>query len=57
MKVKKIDENGVTSYYTTLQEASKSIDSKLENWKIQLFISDAIINKSRAFKCKWELVK
>ena len=51
-KIKKIDENGNTFTYRDLQEAAKSIPSKLEDWKVQLFIADAINNKKRAFKCK-----
>ena len=40
-----------------LQDAAKSINSKLEPWKVQLFIAYALNTKTRAFKCKWMPVK
>lgn len=52
-KIKKVDENGNIFTYRDLQEAAKSISSRLDDWKIQLFIADAINNKKRAFKCQW----
>jgi hypothetical protein len=40
-----------------MDEAGKSVLSKMENWKVQMLIAYAIINKSKAFKCTWEKVK
>lgn len=53
--VKAIDENGNTFIYRDLKEASQVIKkySKMEDWKIQLYIAYAIINNKRAFKHKW----
>ena len=56
--IKKINnETKEVTFFNTMDEASKSIQSKMENWKIQLFIAYAIINGGNAFKCKWEKVK
>ena len=52
-KIKRIDENGIETTYRDLQDAAKSIDSKMEPWKVQLFIAYALNTKTRAFKCKW----
>ena len=57
MKIKRIDNKGQEKYYRDLNEASKEIDSNLENWKIQLFIQDAINNNKIAFKYHWEITK
>lgn len=53
--IKAIDENGNTIVYRDLQEAAKAIGnhSKMEEWKIQLFIAYALNTKTRAFKHKW----
>lgn len=57
--VKAIDENGKEFIYRDLKEASEAISkhSKLDHWKIQLFIAYAISTKTRAFKHKWMQVK
>lgn len=52
-KIKRIDENGVETTYRDYQEAAKSINSKMEPWKVQLFIAYALNTRTRAFKCKW----
>jgi hypothetical protein len=53
--IKAIDENGNTIVYNSLQDAAKAIGShsKMEDWKIQLFIAYALNTKTRAFKHKW----
>ena len=51
--IKRIDENGNTFTYANLQDAANAVDSKVEKWKIQLFIAQAMISKGRAFKSKW----
>lgn len=56
-KIKQTDENGTVTYYSSIVEASQNIISNVEKWKIQLCIAEAIINKHRAFKSKWEQVK
>lgn len=51
--IKRIDKDGKESIYRDIAEASKSIYSKLDNWKIQLYIADAIISGKKAFKYNW----
>lgn len=46
----------VTSY-TSIREASLSIDTKMDNWKVQMLIADAINNNKRAFKMRWQRIK
>lgn len=53
-QVKRITEEGKEIIYRDLEEASKDIPSKLENWKIQLFIAQAINTNTKAFKSAWK---
>lgn len=46
----------VTSY-TSIREASLSIDTKMDNWKVQMLIADAINNNKRAFKMRWQKIE
>lgn len=58
MRIKSVNtETKEVSYFNTMDEASKSIKSRMDNWKIQMFIAYAMINKGKAFKCTWERVK
>lgn len=54
-KIKKLGEDFVEKY-DNLKDAAASVDTKMESWKVQMLIADAIINKKRAFKCKWQKV-
>ena len=45
-KIKKI-------YYDDIKQAAAATDTKIDNWKVQLLIYDAIVRRKRAFKCKW----
>ena len=40
-------------YYNNIKEAAAAINTKMDNWKVQLLIYDAIVRRKRAFKCKW----
>ena len=44
-------------YYDDIKQAAAAIDTKMDNWKVQLLICDAIVRRKRAFKCKWMKVK
>lgn len=55
--IRSIDENGNVKTFNSLKEASQTIRTRLDDWKVQLFIMDAINKNKRAFKCKWELIK
>lgn len=50
---KRIDNDGNEVTFRTLKEAANSINSKLENWKIQVYIAEAIVNNGVAFKYRW----
>lgn len=56
-KVKKIDnENKETKVFNTIKEASASVNTKMDNWKVQMLIANAINTGKNAFKCKWKKV-
>ena len=40
-------------YYNNIKEAAAAIDTRMDYWKVQLLICDAIVRRKRAFKCKW----
>ena len=40
-------------YYDDIKQAAAAINTKMDNWKVQLLICDAIVRRKRAFKCKW----
>lgn len=48
-----IDEQGKRKFYDTIKEAAAAIDTRFDNWKVQLLICDAIVRRKKAFKCKW----
>ena len=57
MRIKSVNtETKEVNYFNTMDEASKSINSRMDNWKIQMFIAYSMINKGKAFKCTWEKV-
>lgn len=61
IKIKRILENKednskLVTYYNSIKEAAESIDTKMDNWKVQMLIIDAINNKKRAFHARWEKV-
>lgn len=55
-KIKKINEQGAVEFFNDIKSASKSIESGLDDWKVQMLITDAINTGKRAFKCKWKKV-
>ena len=62
VKIKRILENKednskLVTYYNSIKEAAESIDTKMDGWKVQMLIIDAINNKKRAFKYKWQKVE
>ena len=56
IKIKKMGEDFV-EIYNSIKEAAESIDTKMDSWKVQMLIVDAINNKKRAFKCKWQKIE
>lgn len=55
-KIKRIFEDGKVKTYSTIEAASKDVDTRYENWKVQLMIVNAINTRTRAFKCTWEKI-
>lgn len=60
IKIKRIlenkeDNNKLVTYYSSIKEAAESIDTKMDGWKVQMLIIDAINNKKRAFKAFWQV--
>lgn len=55
MQIKKVSKEKVIEYFKTAKEAAESIDSKMDKWKIEMLIIDAINNNKRAFQCNWYL--
>lgn len=53
INIKRIDAEGNEVGFFDLREAAQSINSKLDDWKIQLFIADAINHGRNAFKYRW----
>lgn len=56
-KIKKIDnENKETKVFNTIREASASVNTKMDDWKVQMLIVNAANTGKRAFKCNWKKV-
>lgn len=55
MQIKKVSKEKVTEYFKTVKEAAESVNSKMDKWKIEMLIIDAINNNKRAFQCNWYL--
>ena len=53
MKIRKLGEDFI-EIYPSIKEAAASIDTKMEDWKVQMLNCEENNNKKRAFKCKWE---
>lgn len=45
------------NYYSTIKEAAASIDTKMDSWKVQMLIANAINNKKIAFKSRWSRIE
>lgn len=56
-KVRRIDENGNSVDFNTLMDAARSVDSKLETWKVAIYIAGVLNRKGKAFKYNWERIE
>ena len=54
-QIVKINEEGLKENFLTLKGAAASIDTKMDSWKIEMLISNAINTHKSAFKCRWKL--
>ena len=58
MRIKSVNTETIeVNYFNTMDEASKSVKSRIDTGKIQMLIAYAMINKGKAFKCTWEKMK
>lgn len=56
-KIEKFDnENKETKTFNTIREASASVSTKMDDWKVQMLIANAVNTGKNAFKCKWKKV-
>lgn len=55
IKIKRIGKEDI-EVFNTIKEASNSIDSNMDNWKIQMLIADAMNTGKRAFGFNWKKV-
>ena len=56
MKIRKLGEDFI-EIYPSIKEAAASIDTKMEDWKVQMLICNAINHKKRALKSKWQKIE
>lgn len=40
-------------YFNSIKEAAESVNTKMDNWKVQMLINSAISTGKRAFKYNW----
>lgn len=40
-------------YFNSIKEAAESVDTKMDDWKVQMLINSAISTGKRAFKYNW----
>ena len=53
VKIKKVNKNLI---FNSIKDASKSVNTKMEDWKVQMLIVNAINTGKKAFGSKWEKV-
>lgn len=57
MKIQKLDENNkIIGVYDNLMVAAKSIDTKVDTWKVALTIAYSMRHNKRAYKARWKEV-
>ena len=56
-QIQKIDDNNkVIATYDNLMIAAKSVETKMDSWKVALSIAYAINHNKRAYKTKWRQI-
>lgn len=56
LKDKEANSTLITTF-NTIKEAAASVTTKMDNWKVQLLIADAINTGKRAFGCNWKKIE
>lgn len=52
LKDKEANSELITSY-NSIKDAASSVNTKMDNWKVQMLIANAINTGKRAFGCNW----
>lgn len=52
-KIKQVKDKKEIAQFNSIKEASASVDTKIDNWKVQMLIANAINTGKRAFGCNW----
>lgn len=52
-KIKQVKDKKEIAQFNSIKEASASINTKMDNWKVQMLIANAINTGKRAFGCNW----
>lgn len=52
-KIKQVKDKKEIAQFNSIKEASASVDTKMDNWKVQMLIANAINTGKRAFGCNW----
>lgn len=55
-KIKQVKDKKEIAQFNSIKDASKSIETRMENWKVQMLIANAINTGKKAFGSKWEKV-
>lgn len=52
-KIKQVKDKKEIAQFNSIKEASTSVDTKMDNWKVQMLIANAMNTGKRAFGCNW----
>lgn len=52
-KIKQVKDKKEIAQFNSIKEASASVNTKMDNWKVQILIANAINTGKRAFGCNW----
>ena len=56
-QIQKLDDNNkVIATYDNLMVAAKSIETRMDPWKVALSIAYAVTHNKRAYKTKWRQI-
>ena len=56
-KIKQVKDKKEITQFNSIKEASASVDTKMDNWKVQMLIANAINTGKRAFGCNWKKIE
>lgn len=52
-KIKQVKDKKEIAQFNSIKEASTSVNTKMDNWKVQMLIANAMNTGKRAFGCNW----